>query len=79
MNKLVSLLILPPVTMAVQVQMTRSQAQEKGDMTHCQVSTVSVEGWVPPPHRKLSPPAPSSNSQGLLSRDQLDWWVMRTC
>lgn len=33
MNKLMSLLVLPPVTMGVQVQ-----AQEKGDMPHCQVS-----------------------------------------
>lgn len=33
MTKLMSLLILPPVTIGVQVQ-----AQEKGDMPHCQVS-----------------------------------------
>lgn len=33
MNKLMSLLILPPVTTGVQVQ-----AQEKGDTPHCQIS-----------------------------------------
>lgn len=48
-NKLVSLLVLPPVTMRGQAQVTKSQEQEKGEMPHCAqpgLSLAFVGGWV---------------------------------